>query len=164
MMKMTVLKDGTIGLSDFNAIQAYKIARKLEKDGIAFYTKAKNETDNEEIKNALGYLLTSEEDHLSFFEKKMADAADDDDDLFENDDVVDFLNSNVFAEGIMEKARDASSETIQILSVGINAEKKSIAFYQALLSHTTDPKAKKALADIIDEEKKHLSTLSQFIS
>ena len=80
-----------IQIYDFNPVEALKIARKLEREGIKFYGKLLEKTDDPKVKEALTFLKGEEEEHLRIFEKLLeredAEAVDDDgDDLFESVD------------------------------------------------------------------------------
>ena len=43
-------REGEIVISSFNELEAYKIATKIEKDGIDFYAKLINSAKNETVK------------------------------------------------------------------------------------------------------------------
>ena len=163
-MDIKLLDDGRIELGDFNALQAYKIARKLEKDGIAFYQKLLSHLPNETVNSAVKYLLETEKEHLDFFEKKISEEEDTQEDGFEEEDIMDYMDTGVFVESdTSENSENIFLQTTSALHFGLTIEKRSIEFYKALLAHTTDARGKEALRDIIYEEQRHADTLKQFI-
>ncbi len=163
-MEIKLLDDGTMELGNFSALQAYKVARKLEKDGIDFYEKAKANVNDKKISNALQFLIDSEKKHLAFFEERIEEEQKRVEDGFEADDVADFLDSNIFPDSRLWN--DLFKDTLQVsrvLTFGAKIEKSSITFYQAMLNHVSDKEAHKALSDIISEEEDHYNSLQQFI-
>ena len=93
-MDIKLLDDGRIELGDFNALQAYKIARKLEKDGMVFYQKLLSHLPDEAINSAVKYLLESEKEHLEFFESKITQEEEKQEGDFEDEDIVDYFYRN----------------------------------------------------------------------
>ncbi len=163
-MNIDIKDDGTISLSDFNAVQAYKIARKLESDGMIFYRQLLCESHDDKVNSAVKYLLDSEADHLKFFESKIESLQADADDGFEDDDIADFINASIFTtEELAQKTNIDLSNASSAIEYGMIIEAKSIAFYSALLDNTTDQVAQAAIKEIIVEEEKHLETLREFV-
>ena len=78
-----------IQIYDFNPVEALKIARKLEREGINFYGNLLQKAEDPKVKEALAYLKGQEEDHLRIFEKLLeredpeAPDEDDEDDVFD---------------------------------------------------------------------------------
>jgi len=163
-MEIKISENGTIELNDFNALQAYKIARKMEHDGLHFYKTILTQCHNDDITSALKYLLASEKDHLAFFEAKIEAAGADGDDGFEDEDIVDFLSADVFAvNDVGEACKTEFADSARALTFGYKMEQQAIQFYTALLEKTQDEVGRTALKEIINEEKRHLETLQQFI-
>lgn len=162
-MNIKMLDDGSIQLGDFNALQAFKIARKLEKDGVTFYTKALSLIAKKEIQDVIKYLLESEKEHLAFFESRISALQQEGEDGFEDDDVADYMDASVFPTvNVSDDSSEIYSQLSRTLTFGYKCEEKSIAFYTALLKNTSDEEAKKALQEIIKEEEYHLESLKQF--
>jgi rubrerythrin len=163
-MNIDIQDNGMIVLSDFNALQAYKIARKMESDGMIFYQSLLAESHTSKLNSAIKYLLESEKDHFHFFEQKIADLQAESEDSFEEEDIADFISANIFTHEELEQRENIDlSKAQSALSFGMICEAKSIAFYSALLQNTTDLRAVEAIKAIIEEEKKHLNTLREFV-
>jgi rubrerythrin len=158
------IKNGQIMLSDFNALQAYKIARKLEKDGIDFYSKILDESSDKELNSALRYLIASEKDHLDFFQSRITDMQAEAVDGFEEEDLIDFVDSTIFIQEELDQRENIDfTQPASALSYGVIVEAKSVAFYTALRENVHDGAAQTALSEIIAEEKKHLATLRSLV-
>jgi len=148
-----------IQIHDFNAKEAFKVAHKLESEGISFYKKVINMVKDPKVKEVLLYLLGEEEDHLQLFEQMVEredpEALDD-----SGDDILDILDTGVFT---FPKDEALTTDLDRALQLGINIEKRSLAFYLEMVKHTDNEEGKVALKKIIDEEKKHWEELKKLI-
>ena len=148
-----------IQIYDFNAKEAFKLARKLESEGISFYKKVLNMVKDSKVKEVLFYLLGEEEAHLQLFEK-MVEREDPEALNDSGDDVLDILDTGVFP---LLKDEALTTDLDKALQLGINIEKRSLAFYLEMVKHTDNEEGKVALKKIIDEEKKHWEELKRLI-
>jgi len=148
-----------IQIYDFNAVEAYKIARKLEKEGIGFYKKLLGAVKDPKVKEVLIYLLGEERDHLQLFEK-MLEREDPEslDDSGEN--IVDILDTKVFD---LPRNEELTTDFNKALQLGITIEKRSLAFFLEMLKHTESEEGKNGLKKIIEEEKQHWEELKRLI-
>ncbi len=154
-MKIHENEDGKLQLYDFNAFEAYKIAIKLEKDGISFYEKMLLTFCDKEHVKIIEFLIKEEKKHLKFFQDCL-NRIREEEDMLEEDDIVEYMDSRVFENldaDIENKSKD------EILDIALNAETNSIEFYTALEKCCEDVKTKKALKVIIEDEKKHYETV-----
>lgn len=164
-MKFTIIGD-EIKVYDFNALQAYKIARHMEMEGIEFYTTLLEKgIDNPEIKEAIEFLIKDEKEHLASFQKKIDEIAAIKEDGFEEEDIEDFLDTHVFPTSNTEKG---ISEIIhnrqEAIKYGIMIENRVIMFYNAILKHTENLEGKDAIRQLIQEEIEHLTMLNKLVS
>lgn len=163
-MEIKLRDDGTIELTDFSATQAFKIACKLERDGLALYEKMFRECSETAVNSALEYLIQTEKEHLHFFESELEKLEAQEVDGFEEDDFVDYMDSHVFDESAVPHDRGANyCEPSQALLLGLRMEQRALIFYRALREQTNDTKAQAALDTIINEEQKHMQTLEEFV-
>jgi rubrerythrin len=146
-----------IQVYDFNAVESFKIARKLEKEGIDFYKKLLGTIKDPKVKEVLIYLLNEENDHLQLFEKMIEsedpEALDD-----SEEDILDIVDTGVFT---LPKDKELAADLDKALQFGINIEKKSLAFYLEIMKYTEREEGKNALKKIIGEEKKHWEELKR---
>ncbi len=149
-------KAGQLVVTDFNELEAYKIAIKIEKDGINFYENLINKEKNAAVKKELEFLLSEERQHLKLFQERLYELREKLGDNFETDDVLNYLDYGIFHpyQDIkhLEKALNNIKKTLRL---GIIIEEKSVKFYQACLEHVSTPQAKDALKKIIQEETNH---------
>jgi rubrerythrin len=139
-------------------VEAYKIARRLEAEGIEFYKAMIGAAQDTAAKRALELLLSQEKWHLETFEKKIEELAG----PFEENAVVDEIDTKVF--GSQDEPRDLASvvkDRKKAFELGILMEKRSIGFFKACRDKTSDAAAKKAFEDIIREEERHLDLLKE---
>jgi rubrerythrin len=148
-----------IKIYDFNVLEAFKIARKLEREGISFYKKLAGDAKDPRVKEVLLYLLDEEEEHLQFFEK-MVEGEDPDGLDDSGEDVTDIVESGVFA---LPDNKDLTADMDKALELGITIERRSLAFYLELLKHTESDEGKNALKKVIGEEEKHWEELKRLI-
>ncbi len=157
-------REGNFTIVDFNELEVYKIASKIEKDGLLFYEKLYNEVEDKEVKKRLKFLLCEEEEHLKFFEGCLNNAREKMEDGFENDDLLNYMDYGIFQpyqsiENMGEKINDVK----KALRLGIIVEEKSIKFYQACQENISSVETREELQNIIEEEKRHKDLLQNIL-
>jgi len=156
---------GQMEITDFNPLEAYKIARRMERDGLSFYQKLESQSYSPEVNRALGFLLSEEKRHLRLFEDKIFELRKDTSDGFEEDDLADFLDAKVFSPFDSLKNLDKYlTDKNKALKLGIAIEKNSVSFYQACLNNLSTNAAKKDLEFLIKEENSHLAILENLLN
>lgn len=158
-------KEGELLITDFNQLEAYKIACKIEKDGIEFYEGILNKEKNDNIKKELSFLIKEEKEHLKFFEGCRFEAGQDIKDGFEEDDVLNYMDYGIFEPyrhiaGLADKIDDEK----KALRLGVAIEEKSIKFYKACRAEVSSLQTKRELSNIIEEEKRHKMRFEDMLS
>lgn len=162
-MRATVDKNGTIHISDFNPVQAYKIAIKLEEGGIAFYQGLGRQLKDEGARREIDFMIKQEQDHLKAFRALLLEVKASVDDTFEEDDIVDHLQTHIFDASIEKEVADRADHRHTTLEEALNMERRSVVFYQGCLGQTTDAAARKAFSRIIEEEKAHQAKFASLL-
>ncbi len=163
-MKIIKNEEGKIEIADFDIIQSYKIAVNLEKEGIKFYADILNSSDDNKITEGIKLLLEQEKEHLKFFETEMAKELKTRRDNFEEDDIVDYMDSGIFsAYNALKERSDILKSPFEVLGFGLMIENDSIAFYRTLRENTGDSRCIAALDRIINEENKHIERIDKLI-
>jgi rubrerythrin len=156
---------GRMEIADFNSLEAYKIARRMEKDGITFYQRLQAGNFSPEVSRAVGFLLQEEKKHLKLFEDKIFEIRKDTEDGFEDEALVDLLDSKVFAPfNSLQNLDKYLTDKNKALKLGIAIEKNSISFYQACLVNAQNSQARKDLELLTKEENAHLAILENLLS
>ncbi|MFC1631430.1 ferritin family protein [Candidatus Omnitrophota bacterium] len=141
---------------DFNERDAYKIACQIEKVGINFYRKLKQAVKTELIKEAVNLLLEEENRHLEFFEKNFARVSANQEDGFEEDDLLNYMDYGIFKPyQSIKDLQDHIDDAAKALRLGLIVEQKTVQFYQSCQEKVTSEQTKKELERIITEEKRH---------
>jgi rubrerythrin len=144
-----------IQIYDFNSVESFKIARKLEEDGINYYSKLLGSMKDSRVREVLLYLLGEEKEHLKIFEEMLRH--EDPEALDEREgEIVDSLDTGVFA---FPKDEEVASDFDKTLQLGIALEKRSLTFYLEVVKYTESEEGKGALKKIIAEEKRHWEEL-----
>ena len=156
-------KDGAFIIVDFNDLEAYKIARKIEKDGMDFYQDLMNLTDNEKTREALRLLIQEEEKHLKYFEDTLFDLRKNE--WFEKeDDLLEEMDYGIFpSPSHEEEAMRFLDAPEKALGMGIVLENRAIQFYEACQQRVTDEKAKRQITKIIQTEQEHKNILRDIL-
>ncbi|MDP2938622.1 MAG: ferritin family protein [Candidatus Omnitrophota bacterium] len=158
-MKIDYL-EGKIRITDFNSIEAYKIARKIESEGIEFYGKLLKQNFDEATNEIMKFLLLEEKAHLKLFEEKLLEAKQNLDDGFEEDSIFDYVDTKVFYPfNAVASLNEALTNKEKAIRLGVKIENNSISFYEACLLNTKEQQTKKDLRWLIGEENKHLLKL-----
>ena len=152
-------KNGILVIVDFNDLEAYKIARKVEKDGIAFYKKLLDLAINDKTRAVLEALLEEEKKHLKFFEDMMFSIREEEW-IEKEDDLLDDLNYGIFPDNIPElEVSQFLDKPEKAVGLGIVMERRTIEFYQACRKKVLNEKAKKEIGKIIEKESEHKNIL-----
>jgi rubrerythrin len=154
-MRVNIGKEGKITVTDFSSVQTYKIAVKMEKDGIQFYTDLLKSVKDKGAQAEIRFLIGQEEEHLKTFDELLRRQKESAGDSFEEDDIVDYLEAHVFSIPVDKgKAMDHRHTAFE---EAMNMEKRSIVFYESCLFHVRETEARKAFKNVLEEERKHFS-------
>lgn len=152
---------GTKYLSDSEVL---KVAMNMEDEGYKFYDKVAKGSKKKDAKKAFEKLRDEEVEHYRTF-KDMLDKLPDASarDYFGiSEEVASFLkvlvDTGVFKD--VDQAAIAKLSEIQALELGIKAERDSVLFYTEAQRSSANPKAKEIMSGIIEEERKHVVTLT----
>ena len=157
-------KDDRLVITDFDELEAYKIACKIEKDGIEFYKSLSENTKDKSIEEKLRFLLGEEEKHLKFFSQCLDELRQKKGDGFEEDDLLNYMDYGVFQPfaNAKEKVIEKLDDVKKAIHLGILIEDGSIKFYEAC-KDKAHPEVKGELENIIEEENKHRSLLEKIM-
>ena len=90
-------KEGKLIVTDFDEFDAFRIAGKIEKDGIEFYGQLASSVKGAEVKEALEFLLGEEKKHLRFFEDEIQRLRNEKEDADEEDDLLTTMDYGTFS-------------------------------------------------------------------
>ena len=155
-MKITE-KNGSLSIADFDEVDAYKIACRIEKDGIGFYSRLSQGQKDKKAKEAIDFLITEEQKHLNLFEKFVADVrARLDKEKNENEDLLASIDYGIFWPYQNMKNLDELMQDVRLaFKLAVLVEDKSISFYKLCAEQVSVPDVKAELLKIVEEEDKH---------
>jgi rubrerythrin len=155
---------GRFVVSDFNEVEAYKISRKIESDGIAFYQSLLEKAGDRKTKETLEFLLQEEKRHLKFFENQLFLMREEGEESYEDDEMLGSMDYGIFPKTSSEDTEKmAGTDAIRTFGLGIVMEKRSIQFYEACSERVSDKKTVSELEKIIQEETKHKQILEDAV-
>ncbi|MFH1855961.1 MAG: ferritin family protein [Candidatus Omnitrophota bacterium] len=156
---------GALIITDFNQIEAYKIACKIEKDGIEFYKSLLESVGEEDAREEIKFLLREEINHLKFFEHRLDELRQNIEDGFEEDDLFNYLDYEVFEpyRQAREMIADKINNAEKALRLGILIEERAVNFYQAC-SEQISSLVKDVVVNIMKEEERHKSILEKMLN
>jgi rubrerythrin len=159
MMKVDFSGD-EIQIYDFDELESYRVARKMEEDGIYYYSRVKDEVLRPEIRNVIEMLIADEKKHLGLFQDKIDELAKERQIIDEGDTLTDIVDSKVM-DVLKDSARvaDILCNPQEAVRLGLAVESRSVAFYERILENTEDKRGRAALEQLIQEEKEHISKL-----
>jgi rubrerythrin len=149
----------------FEASDIVEIAVRIEENGANFYKFAEQIARQEEAKNLFARLAIEELAHKKIFESIFANMEKNNPpESYEgeyNSYLRDYVDSNiVFTKEAMDKELSNVKDTITALDFAIKREMDSILYYHEIKRFV--PATQHAVLDqIIDEERKHFSKLSE---
>lgn len=158
-------KGDELVITEFNELEAYKIASKVENDGIEFYKKILLNIKDDKTKEGFTFLLKEEEKHLKLFQGYLFQLRKNIEDGFEEDDILNYLDYDIFYpyQEIKELA-NVFTDIKKALRLGIIIEEKSVRFYGACREHIQNKAVKGELDNIIGEEKRHKQLIQEILN
>ena len=147
---------------DFDEFEAYRIACKIEKDGIKFYRKLSGSMKPGEARELVEFLVEEERKHLRFFEDCLSAAREKGEDTSEDNDLIASFDFGVFMPyRDMAELEDVLTDTPKALRLGVAIEDKSIKFYDSCREGVSAVQTREELGSIINEEKRHKDLLTK---
>jgi rubrerythrin len=159
-------KNGRFVIVDFQEIEAYKIALKIEEDGIEFYKNLLLYLGSQKsLKENIDFLLGEELRHRKFFEKAIFDLRKIQEDLSEDNDLLNTLDYGIFKsyQGISDW-NTVLKDPDQAIKFGLDIENNSLRFYDSCKMQIKDESSRKHLGLIIEEELRHKQILEDILS
>lgn len=149
-------KGNSFIITDFDEMEAYKVACKIEKEGLTFYKKLAEKVEDTKTKETLKVLIGRESEHLKFFQNCLFELRKTQEDVNEDNDLLDSLDFGVFQpyESI-DSLDKVLTDFHKALKLGIIVEEKSIKFYENCQREVSSQSAKEGIGNIIEEEYKH---------
>jgi len=138
-----------------SVLDALMRGMEIEKETFDFYTRAEQKTFNPEGKRVFRWLARSEEAHyLKLTELYKA--------LGQGGRWVYYGGSTITLEPQGEDA-GVGFETgdLEALRLAMDVEKKGIAYFEELLTHTSDPEGRNMVETLRREEEEHLRIISE---
>ena len=158
-------KNGDLVIVDFNQLEAFKIASKIEKDGINFYGRLAERVASARARDTLNLLASQERDHLEFFDGELSKIRELREDGFEEDDLLSGVDYGIFqpyrSMGELEEALDSPRKVIRM---GIAIEEKSVRFYESCMRRISSHETREGVVGIIKEEREHKRLLEDMLA
>jgi len=158
-------KGGNFVITDFDEFEVYRIACRIEKDGIDFYRRLSGATGDIKTKEALEFLLSEESKHLGFFEDCLTQMRQKGEDPSEDNDLIEAMEYGVFQPyQQMSKLESVVKDPAKAMRLGIAIEDKSIKFYSACREKVSSAETRGGLKKIIEEEEKHRELFTSIVN
>lgn len=142
----------------------FEFAMKMEQEGEKFYRELADKTKNAGLKQIFTYLADEEVKHYKLFKGMLERQGVE----YESSDIL-VDSKNIFSEMKESGAVDVSGDTSQLESYkfALEMEEKAYTFFEEKCAEATDPKEKKFLEVIAQEERRHyrlIEGIIEFIS
>jgi hypothetical protein len=132
-MRVDIDKNGVLAISDFAAAQAYKIAIRMEENGIAFYTDLLRLIKDDGVRRELTFLVGEEEAHRVTFLDFLNQEKEEGIDTFEEDDIVSYIHSKVFDVSAEKPAAEAIKGVRTSMAEALNMSVAPFFFMKGVL-------------------------------
>jgi rubrerythrin len=151
----------------FNADEIFEMAEQIEHNGAKFYREAAGNASDADVKKMLLSLAAMEDGHEQTFSqmRKELSAEDKESNVFDPDnEAAQYLQTMANFHGTEGKASATDKLTgneslAEILTIALQAEKNSIAFYVGIKDMLVTKSGKQKIQAIIIEEMAHVSTI-----
>jgi rubrerythrin len=149
----------------FTAKEIFDLAKRIEKNGEAFYRKAVTKISNPSLAALLEWLADQEVKHREWFNERgtCVKTGTEDKDLEEMGSAIlqEILGDQAFS---LDEVDPSGIESVEkLLELAIEFEKDSIIFYEMIRSFIEDNATLESLEKIIQEERQHVTMLEEFL-
>ncbi|MCF7908478.1 MAG: ferritin family protein [Candidatus Omnitrophica bacterium] len=157
-------KNDKLVITDFTEFEAYRIAEKIEKDGVDFYKRLAAKVVELQVKSTLELLVSEEVRHLRIFEYLLSEVRKNGEDISEDNDLLSSIDFGIF-QGLkrQEELEKIITDTKKAIELAVVIESKTVAFYEFCKNSVSAEKVKKELDRIISEEKNHRGLLQDLL-
>ncbi len=147
-----------------SAAEVFQFAVKIEENGYDFYTKYAQRLDSDDEREIFQYLADEESKHIKIFSRMLDGIESFKQQVNYPDEYFAYLqayaNNLIFKSDELEKELAGIKNTKAAVDFGIKRELDSILYYQEIKSFVPE-KERYNIDTIINEERKHFTTLSQ---
>lgn len=147
-------------ISDFDYLEVLKVAMKIEADGEKYYSSVLKRTTDERVKRTFRRLAEDEQKHYeifkAFYDAELRERKIDPASVDVEEDLFTYIDSGIFS-----KEKEAKSVRSAILT-GEEVELRSILFYEEFKKNTKTEGGRKALDQVLEEERMHLGILKSW--
>jgi rubrerythrin len=149
----------------FSANEVLDVAMGIEKNGAAFYEAMSQKTQDKDTRAIYDYLVSEEKKHLTTFQNMKNSSGNYNPPESYPGEYMEYLKSlidnAVFTDETRAKEKAAeTTDELEALDIGIQAEKDSILFYSEIQNIVTK-RDREVIYNIVHEEKTHLRQLSE---
>ena len=143
----------------------FGFAKKIEKEGYEYYKDLSKDTKSKKLAGIFKFLASEEQKHYNLFDAYQGTRQGPVTDKEENNDKDIISKSKAVFKSLSKDIDviDPEDETEAAYQKAISLEKNSISFYKYAMKETDDPKQKRAIEIILDEEMKHLMILKSIV-
>ena len=151
---------------EIDAVEVFKVAEKVERDGAAFYQRASKLFDEDDIKTAFIGLADWELGHEKLFAQMRQQLGQagyevNDSGSYEYESLA---GLNVFAMHSDPASRlHANLTKEQVIKKAIANERDTIVYYEGLKNFVSGAVVRDKIDEIIEEEKAHIDTLTKML-
>ncbi len=137
-------------------LDAIMRAMEIEKETFDYYTKAQQKTFDPSGKRIFSWLARTEEEHYLKLSELYGS-------MEESGRWVFYGGSTISLEPESPDAKEIGFSTgdLEALEIGMDIEKKGIAYFDELVRKTADPDGKKMLQKLLEEEREHLRVIAE---
>ncbi len=149
----------------FSPEEVIDMAIKLEKNGETVYRQAIEKAASPQIASLLGWMADEEAKHASWFRELKSLLKGKDTNPFMKEMSRELFNDLMGEKNFSLQDVDFSSveQVHEMVAVFIEFEKDTVLFYQVLEPFISDSATLDVLRQIIEEEKRHIENLQQFL-
>ena len=152
----------------FNAGEVFKIALDIEENGRLFYEKAREKTDDPDVKKIFETLGLEEVKHIERFKALMAQLPESSTrpTVWDPEDEIDQYLKMMADMHVFRKGDDVETnlaqvrDTVSALKLAIQFEKDSIVFFSEMQSTAENEEGRTNIGQLVREEQEHLKKLS----
>ncbi len=151
---------------NFNPVEIFKIAKRLEESGMGFYQSAAAFTKDENLKAIFQDLSNMEKSHYNWFSRMEKNAKDCS--YSDTDDIAAYMGAkfspSVYTDNDSAKIGGELKSILDVFRFALEKELEGAKFYALIKNTVSDAETREALDRIIEEEKGHAALIKDYIS
>lgn len=167
--KILIIQEKKMNQNQYSVHEIFDIAKQIEKNGYAFYEKAITLSESQDLKDFFSYLKQEESKHLVTFEQIESKLSSEelDGSIWDWENAAHKYLAAIASSHVFNMNKDINdylkevTNIDQVFELALRFEKDTVIYFSNLRDCVKSEEHKNAVQELVDEEKKHILSLTE---